>query len=174
MPEHLFSAWESYYVIVGSSAAALIGLQFVVIAIVFDSERATTLTEVDAYATPTVLHFGGALVVSAIMSAPWLQALNAGRALSLAGAAGVVYIAIAVRRMVKQARYEPVAEDWFWYSIFPAASYLTLVIAGITVVHDMHRSLFAVGAATLSLLCIGIHNAWDSVTYIAMTRRQAK
>jgi hypothetical protein len=174
MPEHLFAAWESYYVIVGSSAAALIGLQFVVIALVADSERPSTLTEIDAFSTPTVLHFGGALVVSAIMSAPWLQAINAGRALSLTGAGGIVYVAIAVRRMVKQARYEPVAEDWLWYSIFPAASYLTLVIAGITVAREMHRSLFAVGTATLLLLCIGIHNAWDTVTYIAMTRRQAK
>jgi hypothetical protein len=31
-----------------------------------------------------------------------------------------------------------------------------------------HRSLFAVGFSALMLLFIGIHNAWDAVTYITI------
>src|SRR2546427_4071904 len=70
MPE--LAGWESFYVIVGSSAGALIGLQFVVMTLIADSpivrdvERAS-----NAFATPTIVHFGSVLMLSAIISAPW-------------------------------------------------------------------------------------------------------
>jgi hypothetical protein len=66
------AGWENFYVIVGSSAGALIGLQFVVITliaeipIVRDVERASS-----AFATPTIVHFGAVLLLSAVISAPW-------------------------------------------------------------------------------------------------------
>ena len=69
--------WENFYVIIGSSAAALTGLQFVVIALVADSRKKSTISEVDAFGTPTVVHFSAVLLVSAILSAPW-WALSAG------------------------------------------------------------------------------------------------
>jgi hypothetical protein len=33
---------------------------------------------------------------------------------------------------------------------------------------DVARSLQAVAAATLLLLCVGVHNAWDTVTYLTI------
>jgi hypothetical protein len=33
-------------------------------------------------------------------------------------------------------------------------------------------SLFVIGAMVLLLLFVGIHNAWDSVTFIALQQRQ--
>lgn len=68
------SGWEDFYVIVGSSAGALIGLQFVVITliaeipIVRDVERAGS-----AFATPTIVHFGAVLLLSALVSAPGME-----------------------------------------------------------------------------------------------------
>ncbi|HEU5250224.1 MAG TPA: hypothetical protein VFW15_09565, partial [Thermoanaerobaculia bacterium] len=67
------SAWESFYVIVGSSAAALIGLQFVVITLIAGMRRRPTPDTIRAFGTPTVVHLAGALLVSAIMSAPCLR-----------------------------------------------------------------------------------------------------
>ena len=55
------AAWESFYVIVGSSGAALTGLQFVVIVLVAESRRRRTLREIDAFGTPTIVHFSAAL-----------------------------------------------------------------------------------------------------------------
>lgn len=62
------AAWQNFYVIVGSSGAALTGLQFVVIALVAQSRRRSTLREIDAFGTPTVVHFSSVLFVSAILS----------------------------------------------------------------------------------------------------------
>ncbi len=64
-------AWESFYVIVGSSGAALTGLQFVVIALITEARARSTAREIDAFGTPTIIHFCSVLLVSAILSAPW-------------------------------------------------------------------------------------------------------
>src|SRR5881409_3834453 len=90
-------AWESFYVIVGSSAAALTGLQFVVIALVAESERRDSSREtIAAFGTPTVVHFCIALLIAAIISAPWGRLSNAGLALGASGLGGLVYSFIVV------------------------------------------------------------------------------
>jgi hypothetical protein len=65
------SAWESFYVIVGSGGAALVGLQFVVITLIADMRTRASADAVGGFSTPTVVHLSGALIVSSIMSAPW-------------------------------------------------------------------------------------------------------
>jgi hypothetical protein len=53
------AGWENFYVIVGSSAGALIGLQFVVITLGGDTPIAHGLAQASgAFVTPTIVHFG--------------------------------------------------------------------------------------------------------------------
>jgi hypothetical protein len=171
MMEQPLKEWESFYVIVGSSAGALTGLQFVVIALIAEARTASTMLEVRAFGTPTVVHFCAALLTSAILSAPWHSLLNAGLALSACGAAGVIYV-IRVVRHARASRYNPDAEDWFWYAGVPLAAYVSLLAAGPLLARHPTLSLFVVAATALLLLFVGIHNSWDSVTYIAVGRRQ--
>src|SRR5256886_6510737 len=91
-----FSAWENFYVIIGSSAAALTGLQFVVV--VLGAEARSIGPEVGAFGTPTVVHFCAVLLMSAILSVPWRAVSNARLALGAGGAAGDVATAGGVRR----------------------------------------------------------------------------
>src|SRR5262245_56121220 len=92
------SAWESFYVIVGSSGAALVGLQFVVIALIADMRTRTSADALSAFGTPNVVHFTGALLVSAIMSAPWPSLLPLAIVLAVFGFGGLVYSAFVFRR----------------------------------------------------------------------------
>jgi len=63
-----FAEWESFYVIVGSSAGALIGLQFVVMALVAEMPRTPGQAQAGhAFATPTIVHFGTVLLISSIL-----------------------------------------------------------------------------------------------------------
>lgn len=155
--------------IVGSSAAALTGLQFVVIALIAESERRSSIREVDAFGTPTVVHFSAVLLVSAIMSAPWHSLRNVSLVIAASGIGGVVYEAIVVRRALLQKGYRPVLEDWIWHVVLPTIAYLFLVIAAFPLSRRPEGALFIVGAVVLLLLFVGIHNAWDMVTYIAVT-----
>src|SRR5579862_5520437 len=62
------AAWVNFYVIVGSSAGALIGLQFVVITLFTNMPIGENTAEgSSAYATPTVIHFGAVLLLSAVL-----------------------------------------------------------------------------------------------------------
>ena len=165
-----FAAWESFYVIIGSSGAALTGLQFVVIALVAESRKRSTLKEIDAFGTPTIVHFCAVLLIAAILSAPWRGLLSVSVALAVCGLAGVLYGLIILKRARRQSGYSPVFEDWLWHVVLPLIAYALLLIAGIFLGSYPPRMLFLVGATALLLLFIGIHNAWDTVTYIAVER----
>ena len=166
-----FTAWESYYVIVGSSAAALTGLMFVVIALVADTQ--TSGRQIDAFGTPTVVHFGTVLLVSAIMSAPWPELTGPRIALGICGAAGVVYGLIVLRRARSQTDYKPVFEDWLCHTALPLVAYTSILAAAVRL-SQRPMPLFVIGAATILLLFVGIHNSWDTVTYIVVSRKEKR
>jgi hypothetical protein len=173
MPAHeTLSLWESFYVIVGSSAGALTGLQFVVMALLSESSQAGGEHEVNTFATPTIVHFCIVLLASATLSAPWPQMVHAATALSIYGVAGIGYSLIVIRRARRTTLYKPVFEDWIWYSVLPLIAYLTMVGGGAVLTRYSTAGLFAIGASNLVLLFVGIHNAWDSATYIAITANQ--
>jgi hypothetical protein len=179
MPEaaKLLSEWENFYVIVGSSAAALTGLMFVVIALIADSPLpGSTPRSIAAFSTPTIVHFCAALLASVILSAPWHAIVNAYIALGVTGSAGVVYTVVVLNRARHTTEYRPVAEDWIWHVIFPLGAYLTVAGAAVLFHDDVHLALFAVAGAVVLLIFIGIHNSWDTVTFIVEQRmkRQAK
>ena len=173
MPE--LTGWTNFYVIVGSSAGALIGLQFVVITLIADSpivrdmERASS-----AFATPTIVHFVFALILSAIISAPWHAVVPAAILWGSLGVIGLTYVLIVARRMSLQTAYSPEFEDRLFHTVLPLAAYATLVVSAFIAVFRAHVALFGVAAAALLLLFVGIHNAWDGVTYHVFMRTRNK
>jgi hypothetical protein len=162
--------WESFYVIVGSSAAVLTGLQFVVIGLVTEVRKRATSGQLDAFATPTIIHFCAALLVSAALSAPWPALSGAALFLGASGVLGVGYIFLVTRRAVRQTGYRPVLEDWIWHVVLPLVAYGSLLAAAVALDRHSTTALFMVGASALLLLFVGIHNAWDTVTFIALER----
>jgi hypothetical protein len=158
--------WQNFYVIVGSSAGALIGLQFVVLSLIADRPIAGNAADAGhAFATPTIVHFGAVLGLSAILSAPW-DGIGAVAVLwGVVGLSGVVYAVTVIRRMRAQDAYQPEFEDWLFHVVLPIAAYITLSVSAYAARAYMREALFGVGAAALLLLFIGIHNAWDAVTY---------
>jgi len=161
--------WESFYVIVGSSGAALTGLQFVVIALGAEA-RALRSPELGAFGTPTVVHFCAVLLLSAILSAPWHAISGPALLLGAAGVAGVVYTLIVARRARRQTGYKPVMEDWIWHTVVPLLAYGALLAAAVMLARNPVPWLFVIGATSILLLFTGIHNAWDAVTFIAVER----
>ena len=168
----VFAGWSNFYVIVGSSAGALIGLQFVVMTLITNVPVRPGQGQAGAaFATPTIIHFGTVLLLSAILNAPWHGVATATGLACLLGLMGIVYQIIVTRRIQKQTIYTPEFEDWLFHVVLPIAAYLTLAIsAGVAYTH-LREALFGVGAAALMLLFTGIHNAWDAVTYHVFSRR---
>ena len=175
IPE-LLVRWQSYYVIIGSSGAALTGLQFVVMALIAESPFAANAGEegVAAFGSPIVVHFGAALLLSAMLSAPWPDGARIATAVDVSGAAGMLYVLNVVRRTRRQSSYKMVFEDWLWHIILPFASYTAFLVGGLMLPSAPVTALFVAAVAPAALLFIGIHNAWDSITYTVLRSARAK
>jgi hypothetical protein len=167
------AAWQNFYVIVGSSAGALIGLQFVVLSLIADKSTARVDPQTGGtFSTPTIVHFSAVLTLAALLSAPW-EAIQVPTLLcGAAGLAGVVYAIIVTRRIRRQTAYQPEFEDWLFHVLLPFAAYGTLLASALAARLHVEEALFGVGAAVLVLLLIGIHNAWDAVMYHVFVGRR--
>lgn len=147
------TTWQNFYVIIGSAAATLTGLMFVVITLI-------------AQVGVRVSSPGDGI---AVFSTPWQAIWNAALLLGLSGLGGITYILI-VLWLARQrlADYQPVLSDWLWYVVLPLVSYIALVVAAMLLPGTPALALFVIAAGTMLFLFIGIHNAWDVVTYTAI------
>lgn len=166
------AGWANFYVVIGAAAGALIGLQFVVIALVSQRPSARIAEAGAAFGTPTIVHFAAALLLSAVLCAPWRSIAPAAVLWGALGIGGAAYLAIVIRRMSTQGVYRPVLEDWLFHAVLPAAAYASLALSAFIAPAHARGALFAVGAASLVLLFAGIHNAWDAVIYHLVTARR--
>src|SRR4030095_16818886 len=121
MPE--LAGWNSFYVIVGSAAGALIGLQFVVLTLIAQRPPIHAPEASAAFATPSVVHFGVVLLLAAVASAPWHAIGPVAVFWGLVGYGGVVCAVVVARRLRLQGVYSPVFEDWLFHGLLPLVAY---------------------------------------------------
>ncbi|PYQ94677.1 MAG: hypothetical protein DMF96_25080 [Acidobacteria bacterium] len=57
-----------------------------------------------------------------------------------------------------------------WHLFLPMLAYAMLFVGAAGLSHEQTWALFLIATVSLLLLFIGIHNAWDTVTYLATTR----
>jgi hypothetical protein len=163
-----FAQWDSFYLIIGGAAGALIGLQFVVMTLIAGRTDTAPPEVGAAFSTPTVVHFTAVLFISALARVPWPSITQAAVIGGLIGVAGAIYV-IRIHLLIrKQDRYEPVFEDWFFHCILPLFAYLAFVVLAVMTLSsnsNVHIGLYGTAAAVFTLLFTGIHNAWDAVTW---------
>lgn len=171
MPEtasSFLSAWSSFYIMTGSSAAALIGLMFIVITLVTGTERLRRAPDgIATFSTPTVMHFCAAFFVSAVLSAPWWSLAYPSALIGVAGLCGLVYIIRVMLRTKRLSTYRADLEDWTWYNILPFIAYGAIFGGALGLRHLPVGTLFVLAGGVVLLIFIGIRNAWDIVTFIA-------
>lgn len=168
------AAWETFYVIVGSSCAALTGLIFVAVSLIPERRTRHPGLALAAFAAPTVTHLVAGLLVSSLLSAPWREPWQAGLAAAISGVIGAGYCVVVFRRIRRQTDYRPVREDWLWYLVLPMLAYLLLLVMGSLFPRDPGNTAFGFAAAVVLLVLIGIHNAWDMVSYMVAERTRSQ
>jgi hypothetical protein len=171
MQEHASAAlasWQNFYVIVGSSAGALTGLQFVVITLIAEARVTSSMREIRAFGSPTTVHFCMVLLISAFAACPWNSLEHVGYVLAAGGVGGVIYAFSAIRHARNQTGYLPDWGDWMWFGWLPVVIYGALAGVGFLLPTRAAAGLFSLAGIALALLFLGIHNSWDTVTYIAI------
>ena len=123
------------------------------------------------FTTPTVVHFGVVLLLSAAGCVPWGGIVAVAILWGLVGVGGGAYVVLMARRLRSFTAYRVVLEDWLFHVILPFASYAMLAASACAAYSRPRPGLFLVGVAALLLLFVGIHNAWDLVTYHVFVKR---
>ena len=152
--------------------ALSIGLQFVVMTLVATMRiKPGTAQAATSYTTPNIVHFARVLLLSALISAPWTELVVPAVIWGVFSALGLAYVAMVALRLQSSTVYQAVFEDWLFHVLLPLAAYAMFGgSAGLVFLHPK-AALFVLGTAALLLLFVGIHNAWDLVTYHVFVRR---
>jgi hypothetical protein len=166
------SGWDTFYVIIGSSAAALTGLMFVVVSLTTElrTEAGASAAGVAAYSSPTIVHFCLVILLASVLTSPRHTALSLGISVGVVALIGLGYTAVVIGRIRRVTQYNPVGEDWLWHVVFPLLSYLTLAVCAAFLWRASQWPLYFVAGAALLLVYTGIHNAWDTANWMAINQ----
>jgi hypothetical protein len=164
----VFDGWEEYFFMVGSSAAALIGLMFVVVTLTAGRERDQLEHGKHLYTSPIVWHLGVVLLLSGGAIAPTIT----GKVYAaVSGGFALLGIAIGIRNAVGIARGQVATPgpgfDLFWYGLAPALVYGGLGWSAAGIFYGYAWAPSAVAASLMALLLVSIHAEWDLVTFLA-------
>ena len=161
-------AWGEYFFMIGSSAAALIGLMFVVVTLTAGRDRDEVERGKRLYTSPIVWHLAVILVISGAAIAPMLSAKLFGIG---SGCLAVLGMIVGLRSAFGISRRPgapgAAAFDVFWYGVAPAIAYVGMAIASVGLVERQAWGAGAIAADLMALLLVSIHAEWDLVTYLA-------
>lgn len=170
------SDWRNFYMLIGTASATLTGLMFVATTILagIDTHVPTANAGVAAFNTPTVVQFAVVLLLAGILSAPWQTFSSLSLVLGLSGLGMVLYLIIVARRMRQMPHYQSTMEDWLWYIAFPLLANVLLIVAAFVLPKNPSPALYIIGLAMMLLLLVGVRNAWDNVTFLAVERAHSE
>jgi hypothetical protein len=170
MAASVLADWANFYVIMGSSAAALTGLTFVVIALASSRNRASP-SAMRVFVTPTIVHFGSVLALAAFLSVPHQSLVSLSLGFGIGGAGGLIYgLVLGANLRGALDDYVPVREDWLWHVIFPTVVYAALLVMSLLIWRSPEQGLYGAAVISMLLLYIGIHNAWDVAVSISLRK----
>jgi hypothetical protein len=169
MDASVFRGWDSFYVIIGSAAAGLIGLLFIVVTLTSRFDRKLVMRAIAIYTTPTAVHFALILTTCAVAMAPRLP-IAATAAIfgvcALVGLVTAVQSCLGIRQGIPGG--EPLHWSDFWmYGVVPGALYVGLACSALGPLMHADWALLTTAGVLLALLLAAIRNAWDLVTFMA-------
>lgn len=173
LAQPFLAPWTTFFTMTATAGATLVGLMFVVVTLVTGEQRRTDAgAGLATFSTPTVIHFGAVLLVSAIVVAPWPGLAGASILVTIVGLAGFVRMVRVTHHARQLTEYDPDPEDWAWYTVLPFIAYSAVLAGGMIMLLGPRLALWTLAAGVMLLIFIGIRNAWDVVTYLAITRTQ--
>lgn len=165
----MFEHWGEFYLLVGSAAAVLIGLIFVVVTLMQDKPRSTMLSGSRYYMGPVVLNVSFVLVLSAAALAGHITATSMGlicATIALWGFARSAMSFTGIRTLVWDEEPPHWTDAWF-YGAIPAVIYAGLAAVAWAFWTGQHWAVDGVAVVINAILLVSIRNEWDLVTWLA-------
>jgi hypothetical protein len=162
----MFEKWHEFYLLIGPSAATLIGWLFVVATLTSGLDRRKIAHGTKVYSTPTVFHLGVVVLLSALALAPDIPVPVAGAAIMLSAAGGLLYSGF-VAREIGSGQLNGHSTDIWCYGVVIALVYCGIGAAGCLSILEHGAASWILAACLVALLLLAIRNSWDLVTWMA-------
>jgi hypothetical protein len=164
----LIEDWHDFDLLVGTAAATLVGLMFVAASIGASIYTEKNRAGMQAFISPTVVHFTSVLVLALLALVPTHDWLTLAGLLALVGAAGGIYTANLWMQLFVRRRFDVDIVDRLFYAALPSLGYLLLLLAAFFLLRQSEAGLDLLAAAQITLLLAGIRNAWDMMMWIVI------
>jgi hypothetical protein len=164
----LIEDWHDFDLLVGTAAATLVGLMFVAASIGASIYTEKNRAGMQAFISPTVVHFTSVLVLALLAVVPTHEWLTLAGLLALVGVAGGVYSANLWMQLFVRRRFDVDIVDRLFYAALPSLGYLLLLLAAFFLLRQSEAGLDLLAAAQITLLLAGIRNAWDMMMWIVI------
>jgi hypothetical protein len=163
----LLHDWHDFYLLTGTASATLVGLMFVAASIGSSVFGETHRSALRAFLTPTVVHFALVLIISVLVLIPHTSWVSLGILVTLAGLGGSFYAGLILEQIVIRQRFKVDMLDRLFYALVPVVGYLLVLAAGLLLIM-LRAATPLLAAGLLTLLVVGLRNAWDMTVWTAI------
>ncbi|HEV2626921.1 MAG TPA: hypothetical protein VGV62_17745 [Xanthobacteraceae bacterium] len=161
--------WHDFYMLLGTSSAALVALLFVAVSIGASFLTPQRSIATSTFMSPVVFHFATILLLSLVALVPAHTTISLAVGLAVLAIAGLSYTTVVLVGLAR-ASVSDIA-DRLGYGIVPLAAYLAILASAGLAIARPALGADILSAALLLLLAVNIRNAWDLV--LAFARRVA-
>jgi hypothetical protein len=165
----MFEGWHDFYLVLGPSAAALIGLLFIVVTLTAGLERQRAIRGAQIFMTPIVFHLGVLVLLCTLGLFPGMAALPMGAVTTACGLAGLAYAAYVSHAFLSKT-VESYAGDLWYYGIAVGVLYAVMTTAGGLLLARQAFAPYILAAGQIALFLLMVNNAWDLVVFITPRR----
>ncbi len=162
-------SWQSFYFMLGGAAAALIGLMLVALSLGSRVVGETTIEDIKAFATPSVLYFVWVLMVCVVMLVPAQTPTFYVVLFFPSAIVGMIWAFPYIRRLIRVAldRRDFLLSDWLSQVILPVGGFILMILTSIFFFTDQASLAFgSIWLASTALLIAAITNTWSMVVWI--------
>lgn len=159
--------WGSYFALIGTAAATLLGLMFVAVSITASYMTEELAPGLRVFLSPTIFHLAGVLVLCLLVTVP-VPVRALGITLAVVGLLGVAY-AFWVLVHIRRYRFDIELDDRIFYGVGSLPCYLLTVAAGLLLVTHARVAPYLLAASVMLLILVCVRNAWD-ITVWAVIR----
>jgi hypothetical protein len=165
----MLAEWHEFYGLLGTAAAALLSLLFVVASIGANAMTADTAGGTRTFMSPVAFHYANVLFLGLVALIPSQTWESFGLTLGIAALGSLGYSIVIVVRVLRDSRADMV--DNFAYGAIPVVCYSVGVVSSVLILKESEAGLNVLAGAALLLLVVNIRNAWDLM--LSMARRSA-
>jgi hypothetical protein len=118
-----------------------------------------------AFLSPTVVHFTAVLLICIVMIIPMRNWTTLAALLALGAVAGLIHSARVWMQLVVRRSFKVDVVDRLFYPLIPVVGYVLVLASAALLFMERAMVLVVLAAALMTLLVVGIRNAWDMTTF---------